>query len=127
MEMHFVHLPADATDQTFAVIGVFFELGEHNAMLDKVWGRFSECPQAAPAAPIALEFDPFELLPEAQGYYTYDGSLTVPACTEGGRWHVLATPVQASAEQLELLASALGHTNRPVQALEGREVRAYRP
>jgi carbonic anhydrase len=127
MEMHFVHLPSDASDATFAVIGVFFEEGKPNAMLDKVWSRFSMCPQAAPDAPIEMEFDPFELLPEAQDYYAYDGSLTVPACTEGGKWQVFATPVEASAEQIELLTAALGHTNRPVQALHGREVRVYHP
>jgi carbonic anhydrase len=127
MEMHFVHLPTDASDKTFAVIGVFFEEGEENPLLSKVWGRFSQCAEASPAAPLELAFDTFELLPEAEGYYAYDGSLTVPGCSEGGKWQVLSTPVEASAEQIALFASALGNTNRPVQSLHGREVRVYRP
>ena len=44
-----------------------------------------------------------KLLPEHHGYYTFDGSLTTPPCTENVRWVVLKTPVEMSEAQLKTL------------------------
>ena len=44
-----------------------------------------------------------------------------PPCTEGVRWIVLKTPIQASAEQIETFKKRVGPvTNRPVQPLNAR-------
>lgn len=63
------------------------------------------------------------LLPPTREYYAYSGSLTTPPCTEGVRWLVLKTPIQASAKQIEIFKKRVGPaTNRPVQPLNARKI-----
>jgi carbonic anhydrase len=69
------------------------------------------------------------MAPAASAVWRYTGSLTTPPCTEGVHWFVLATPVELSHGQIEILKSAeleaapdgIGN-NRPVQPLNGRRV-----
>ena len=64
-------------------------------------------------------------------FYTYGGSLTTPACTEGVRWFVLedgghASP--AAVRRFHFVISRFPHyggypnNNRPVQPLHGRVI-----
>jgi len=51
----------------------------------------------------------------------YGGSLTTPPCSEGVKWIVLKTPIEASAEQVEIFKNRVGPTsNRPVQPTNAR-------
>ena len=62
-------------------------------------------------------------MPKTMAYYRFSGSLTTPPCTEGVRWLVLQSPVEASKEQIAAFEHAVGHhNNRPVQPLNGRLV-----
>ena len=63
-----------------------------------------------------------KFLPVHHGYYTFDGSLTTPPCTENVRWFVLKTPVHASGAQLKEFKARYGHNNRPTQPLNGRVI-----
>jgi carbonic anhydrase len=91
-------------------------------------------------------FSPYDLLPELQAFYHYDGGLTTPPCSEVVWWNLSDKPVSVSvwqytelvhliiqyrdAESCEFLAlpSALtGGTSRPVQPLNGREVKCICP
>jgi carbonic anhydrase len=63
-----------------------------------------------------------KFLPEHQGYYTFEGSLTTPPCSESVRWFVLKTPVEASGVQLKQFEGRYAHNNRPTQPLNGRVV-----
>ena len=54
--------------------------------------------------------------------HAYAGSLTTPPCTEGVRWNVLSTPIEASEEQIAALAAALGVSNRALQEGNARAV-----
>jgi carbonic anhydrase len=90
-------------------------------------------------------FSPYDLLPEGQAFYHYDGGLTTPPCSEVVWWNLSDKPVSVSvwqyaelvqlivqyrdAESCELLtlASASGGTSRPVQPLNGREVKRICP
>ena len=114
LEIHFVHRN-DAGE--LAVVGVMIEEGESNPS----YGPVVEGVETR-GATATVEFA--QLLPEQLDYFTYDGSLTTPPCSEGVRWIVLANPVEIGAEQLAALVEGHGATNRPVQPLEGRTVRA---
>src|SRR5215813_12717134 len=63
-----------------------------------------------------------EFLPAQHGYYTFDGSLTTPPCSEHVRWFVLKTPVQASADQVRQFGARYPNDARPTQPLNDRQV-----
>lgn len=56
-------------------------------------------------------------------YYTYQGSLTTPPCTEDVKWLLWAKPDFVSAEQIEALEKRVPFPSyRPVQELNGRKI-----
>ena len=59
-----------------------------------------------------------KLLPREFDYYSYEGSLTTPPCTEGVRFFILKTTVNVAKEQVN--SSPFKLNARPVQALNGR-------
>jgi carbonic anhydrase len=62
-----------------------------------------------------------ELITSRTEYYTYNGSLTTPPCSEGILWIVLKKPIIASADQIERFHNTMGtDTNRPVQPANSR-------
>mmetsp|Transcript_27825 Transcript_27825/g.36210 ORF Transcript_27825/g.36210 Transcript_27825/m.36210 type:complete len:98 (+) Transcript_27825:1199-1492(+) len=58
-------------------------------------------------------------------YYTYDGSLTTPPCSEGVKWIVMESIQECSAQQLEKFQDAIGYQRnfRPIQPLHGRKIK----
>ncbi len=117
LEMHFVHQSAAG----ILVIGVFYEQGQENPLLDTIWGA---APAAGQSATIAgLMINATDFLPKGMGYYNYQGSLTTPPCTEGVNWIVLKNPIEASAKQLQFLNRHMGGpNNRPIQPIDGRMI-----
>ncbi len=116
LEIHFVH-QNDAGQ--LAVVGVMFEEGASSAAYEAIAGAGRE-------GGATMEVNLAELLPDAAGYITYDGSLTTPPCSEGVRWNLLTESMSLSSDQLAALAGDHGPTNRPVQPLSGRTVRSSR-
>jgi len=58
-----------------------------------------------------------------RGYYRYDGSVTVPDCSETVKWFVFETPMSMSKAQLDAFKKLFPSGNsRPVQELNGRTV-----
>ena len=56
-------------------------------------------------------------------YYSYNGSLTTPPCSEGVLWVVLKNPITASKEQIARFHDAMGaDTNRPIQPRNARTI-----
>jgi carbonic anhydrase len=116
MEVHFVHADKDGN---LAVVGVLVEEGEEHPVLSQLWAFMPENPGETNQKPIGIEET--DLLPPTRDYYAYSGSLTTPPCTEGVRWIVLKTPVQASAGQIATFKSRVGPaTNRPLQPVNSR-------
>jgi carbonic anhydrase len=74
-------------------------------------------PQAM-SAPLALE----TLLPQTRAYYTYNGSLTTPPCSEIVRWLLLDTPVELSTGQIAAFNAIYAGNARPVQSLGKRDL-----
>jgi carbonic anhydrase len=115
MELHFVHRNALGE---LAVVGVFLREGAANPLIQQIWDAVA----AEEEAEHAVEIDPEDLLPAGRNYFRYAGSLTTPPCTEGVRWHVLESPVDVSAEQIDEFRSIFPVNARPLQPLNDRPV-----
>jgi len=116
---HLVHKDGEGK---LAVIAVLYDVGPANAALGQV---FAAMPHKTDAeSPLGQDYDPATLLPAQLGYYTFDGSLTTPPCSEGVRWFVLQRRGTLSKEQLQAFRKLYPHNARPLQPLNGRTVQA---
>lgn len=104
-----------------AIMSILFKTGEANAELAELLAQLPK--KAGETIKIKTRLTPKELMPTNPQYYRYNGSLTTPPCSEGIRWIVMKTPLQASNEQVKAITSAIGGpNNRPSQPLHGRSV-----
>jgi carbonic anhydrase len=120
LEGHLVHADKDGK---LAVVAVMFQEGPPNEAVAAVWAKMpaKKDGKAKPAASINAG----ALLPKGRSYYSFNGSLTTPPCTEGVRWLVIEEPSTVSHEQVEAFEKVMKHhNNRPVQASNGRPVLA---
>ena len=116
MEVHLVH---QSQTGEYAVVGLLFQEGERNRLLDRLPSFRAERGEDPHADPI----DYNELIPNRKDYFLYNGSLTTPPCTEGVHWAVLKQPIIASPEQIQHYRDLLGFdNNRPVQPLNARVI-----
>ncbi len=112
MVAHLVHQNPET--KQLAVVSVFFEEGENNAVLDTVLNGVS-------AADVIL--NPKDILPaDTAHYYHFTGSLTTPPCSENVQWYVLKEPASASKEQIAAFRKYYVANYRPVQPLNGRVI-----
>jgi carbonic anhydrase len=116
-ELHFVHRNSQGQ---LAVVGVFIEEGLENQALGALLASIPNGQGEEMATHITADLA--ALLPPDRAYFAYAGSLTTPPCSEGVRWNVLRTPIQASAAQIAALREALGSSSRHVQPLNQRTV-----
>jgi carbonic anhydrase len=121
MEVHLVHKSADGK---LAVIAVRLveDAGNPNAVLATLWPHL---PLKAGASENVTEMvNPGGLLPADRGYWTYEGSLTTPPCTEGVRWFVFEQELSLSRDQLRAFANLYKVNTRPAQDAHGRRIEA---
>lgn len=117
MELHLVHKNAAGG---LAVVGVMIEEGAENSALAAV---IDHMPKTAgePEAVANTTVDAAALLPADRSYWRYAGSLTTPPCSEGVKWHVMKTAIQASAAQIAAFKALFPEGNsRPLQAMNAR-------
>ena len=118
MEIHLVHTDGEGQ---LVVVGVMVVEGEEDEMLNKIWSFMPEQVGETRESPISV----FEagVLPPTREYFSYDGSLTTPPCSEGVSWIVLREPLTASMEQVDRFKQRVGEaTNRPVQKKYARTI-----
>lgn len=115
-EVHFVHR---SDDGTLAVIGVLYKPGKENAFLKKFWSDF---PKKKGEAHKHYHINAADGLPADKGYYTYQGSLTTPPCSEIVTWIVMDEVQEASQAQIDAMNDVFGDNARPVQCLHGRAI-----
>ena len=115
LEVHLVHSNPDGQ---LAVLGVLFDEGDENSMLNQLNG-FTPAGMEPYTGPI----DYNNLISPRDEYYTYNGSLTTPPCSEGVLWVVVKNPITASREQIDRFHDEMGaDTNRPTQPRNARTI-----
>jgi carbonic anhydrase len=119
MVAHLVHKDQDGK---LAVVAVLLAAGSANPLLKTLWDNIPK-QQEAEATIEAITINAADLLPASRGYYTFTGSLTTPPCSEGVRWLVLKSPSSVSDGEVARFGEFYPMNARPVQALNGREVK----
>jgi carbonic anhydrase len=119
MSLHLVHKSADGK---VVVIAVRLNEGNGNAVLASLWQHL---PTTVGATDKTTDSEsPAGLLPTDRGYWTYEGSLTAPPCTEGVRWFVFEQQVELSRDQLRAFAALYKVNSRMLQSTRGRKIEA---
>lgn len=116
MVAHFVHRNQAGK---LAVLGVLLNEGAENDTLKTVWASAPKSEGPEVVVPDA-KLNPAALVPKNLGYYSFEGSLTTPPCTEGVTFYILKTPVTLSKDQVQAFPFKLNA--RPVQPLNGRKI-----
>lgn len=120
MELHAVFQDENSN---LAVIGVLYRVGRANPFLAKILS--TGLPQKTMSEPVTVsDLNLANAFTDLSSYYTYPGSLTSPPCSETVTWLVLKQPAELSASQYAEFRKVLGNDFRPVQAQNGRIVRA---
>ncbi len=119
MEVHLVHASEDGA---LAVVGIMFN--ESNKSNPFIKTLVTNIPKKAKDHTDLTEakLNVYDFLPVNRDYYRFAGSLTTPPCSEGVRWFVLKTPVEASKEELAAFSAIMGENNRPLQPIHAREI-----
>ena len=118
MTVHLVH--ADQQGKV-AVVAVLLQNGGDNTLVHELWNDFpKEKDKEEHFNNIQIDVD--RLLPVDRGYYTFDGSLTTPPCSEGVTWYVLKHPVTVTAAEIEQFSKLYRNNARPTQPLYDRVV-----
>lgn len=121
MELHLVHRSADGKLAVLAVM-LTENMAAPNAEIATLWDHL---PKLAGQRTQVTDFvNPGGLIPADRGYWTYEGSLTTPPCTEGVRWFVFEQPITVSRSQLNTFATLYKMNSRPTQDLHGRKIEA---
>ena len=116
MVIHFVHKSAAGK---LAVLGVLLKEGNENPGIKTLWTH-APTAEGPEVTPDEVAFNPSNLLPKEFDFFSYEGSLTTPPCTEGVRFFILKTPVNVSREQV--IGFPFKRNARPVQPLNDRVI-----
>ena len=73
---------------------------------------------------VADMVNPGGFLPADRGYWTYEGSLTAPPCTEGVRWFIFEQDMTISRDQLRAFGALYKINSRELQDAHGRRIEA---
>jgi carbonic anhydrase len=115
MEVYFVHVAANGT---LAVLGAMMAPGGPNEV-------FQDIIEKAPRSLGKVNFgvaDILALLPDDDGFFRYQGSLTTPPCSEIVVWTVFKSPIVVSAEHIAAFAAIFPNNARPLQPARRRFV-----
>ncbi len=118
MVIHFVHQNIHGQ---LAVVSTLLEVGSTtNSAIDTLWKFMPQTPGEPQQHDIQIDIN--QLLPKEREYFTFEGSLTTPPCTEGVKWILLKQPLSISAAQLAQYRALYPENARPLQPLNGREI-----
>ncbi|MFK7839157.1 MAG: carbonic anhydrase [Bdellovibrionales bacterium] len=115
---HFMH---KADDGSTAIVAVVFKVGQPNPVIEGIWQNVPPVGEVKSVSGVLI--NPTDLFPDDKSYYTYEGSLTTPPCSEGVKWYVVKEPVEVSAKQLKAFQAVFPMNARPIQTLGDRVVK----
>jgi carbonic anhydrase len=115
------HLVHKSDKGELAVVAVLLRRGKTNAFLQRIFDNFP-APGTTESSVAGQTVNAAEFLPAGHGYFSFEGSLTTPPCSEHVRWFVLKTPAEVSAAQIQQFGSRYARNARPVQPLNGRVI-----
>lgn len=118
MVVHLVHADHEGK---LAVVAVLLQKGEDNPLMHELWNDLPTEKEKEEDRD-NIQIDVAGLLPAERGYYTYQGSLTTPPCSEDVTWFVLKHPLTVSAAEIQQFSKLYRHDARPTQPLYGRVV-----
>ena len=121
MVAHLVHKGADGK---LAVVAVLLDDGGTNSTIDTIWKNLPQ--EKGKEVAVNATVDAATLLPADHGYYTFQGSLTTPPCSEDVRWFVLKTPLKIAGSEITAFGKIYPMNARPSQPLNGRTLEATR-
>ena len=118
MVAHLVHADAQGN---LAVVAVLLQAGAENQLARQLW---SAVPAEKDKEVVRedIQIDVNGILPAEKGYYTFQGSLTTPPCSEGVTWFVLKQPATISPTGVAQFSHLYRHDARPTQPVYGREI-----
>jgi carbonic anhydrase len=111
MVVHLVHADQQGN---LAVVAVLLQKGEDNSLVRELWKDVPKEKEKEEDLG-SVQIDVASLLPADRGYYTYQGSLTTPPCSENVTWFVLKHPMTVSAAEIEQFSNLYRHDARPTQ------------
>jgi carbonic anhydrase len=118
MVVHLVH--ADEKGN-LAVIAVLLQQGADNPVVHELWNDLPK-EKDKEEAHQDIQIDVNGILPVSKGYYTFQGSLTTPPCSENVTWFVMKQPVTVSAAEIAKFQELYRHDARPTQPVYDRVV-----
>ena len=124
MVVHLVH--RDSAGHLGVVAVLLAAGGRDNALIKTLWDHVPKTKEAE-ATVDAVTIDATDLLPANRAYFTFVGSLTTPPCSEGVTWFVLQNPTVVSKDEVARFAKWYPKNARPIQPLNGREIKAGGP
>jgi carbonic anhydrase len=117
MVVHLVHQDADGQK---AVVAVLLDQGKDNPAIQTIFNRFPSTKDKEVTTDATI--NAADLLPSDHTYYTFEGSLTTPPCSEGVTWFVMKNPATLTSAEAEHFAALYPHNARPVQPVNGRKI-----
>lgn len=118
MVAHFVHRNAAGK---LAVVGVLLNEGKENPTVKTVWAAAPKA-EGPEVVVKGARINPVSLIPTSLSYYSFEGSLTTPPCSEGVTFYILKSPVPIAKAQVDAFPFKMNA--RPVQPLNGRKIAA---
>jgi carbonic anhydrase len=116
VELHLVHRSAD---ETLLVLGLLFEVGEANSVIEQI---LVDAPHDLGKVDLNRQLGIVPLFPDEKHFYAYKGSLTTAPYTEGVQWLILSEHPSISADQVVRLLVMEGGNARSVQPINDRLV-----
>jgi len=112
-EVHLIHKNKKGD---ILIVAQFINIGSENSTISQIIKPIAE-----------RKLDKFKinthsLISNNQAYYSYDGSLPYPPCTENVHWKILKAPITISREQLSFITRIIGRNSRLPQPVYMREV-----
>ena len=118
-----VHLVHQDDNNHLAVVAILVDESENettNPLLKQLIKFLPKRPSEAQQYPEQIDIN--QLLPAKKDYYTFEGSLTTPPCTEGVKWIILKQHQPIAAIDLIQYQKLYPRNARPLQPLNDREV-----